>query len=82
MSASLETLVVAAYIFADQTAIPRCGPEGKISDAELVALAVAQASMGIPSDRRADRRRRSADRGRHLDRGRQLRSQPPMPAAP
>jgi len=51
MTASLETLVVAAYIFADQVAIPRPGPEGKITDAELIALAVAQASMGIPSDR-------------------------------
>jgi len=51
MTASLETLVVAAYIFADQVAIPRPGPEGKITDAELIALGVAQASMGIPSDR-------------------------------
>ena len=45
MTASLETLVVAAYIFADQVGIPRPGPEGKITDAELVALAVAQAAM-------------------------------------
>jgi hypothetical protein len=51
MTASLETLVVAAYIFADQVAIPRPGPEGKTTDAELVALAVAQAAMGVPSDR-------------------------------
>lgn len=51
MTASLETLVVAAYMFADQTAIPRRGPQGKITDAELVALAVAQAAMGVPSDR-------------------------------
>ena len=51
MTASLETLVVAAYIFADQTEIPRPGPHGKITDAELVALAVAQAAMGVPSDR-------------------------------
>lgn len=51
MTASLETLVVAAYIFADCGAIPRPGPEGKITDAELVALAVAQAAMGVPSDR-------------------------------
>jgi hypothetical protein len=51
MTASLETLVVAAYIFADQGAIPRPGPEGKITDAELIALAVAQAAMGVPSDR-------------------------------
>jgi hypothetical protein len=51
MTASLETLVVAAYIFADEEAIPRCGPRGMITDAELVALAVAQAATGIPSDR-------------------------------
>jgi len=51
LSASLETLVVAAYIFADGAAVPRSGPEGKITDAELVGLSVAQAAMGIPSDR-------------------------------
>lgn len=47
----LETLVIAAYVFADAETIPRPGPPGKITDAELVALAVAQAAMGIPSDR-------------------------------
>jgi Transposase DDE domain len=51
MTASLETLVIAAYIFADGAAIPRPGPKGKVTDAELVALAVAQAAIGIPSDR-------------------------------
>jgi hypothetical protein len=51
MTASLETLVTAAYIFADGVAIPRPGPSGKTTDAELIALAVAQAAMGIPSDR-------------------------------
>jgi hypothetical protein len=51
MTASLETLVIAAYIFADSLRIPRPGPEGKITDAELIALAVAQAAMGMPSDR-------------------------------
>ena len=51
MTASLETLVVAAYIFADGVVIPRPGPRGKTTDAELIALAVAQAAMGIPSDR-------------------------------
>jgi hypothetical protein len=51
MTASLETLVVAAYMFADGVAIPRPGPPGKTTDAELIALAVAQAAMGIPSDR-------------------------------
>jgi Transposase DDE domain len=51
MSASLETLVIAAYVFADELVIPRCGPAGLTSDAELMALSVAQAAMGIPSDR-------------------------------
>ncbi len=51
MAASLETLVVSAYIFADDLTIPRPGPAGRITDAELIALAVAQAAMGVPSDR-------------------------------
>jgi DDE family transposase len=51
MTASLETLVVAAYVFATSVAIPRPGPEGKITDHELIALAVAQAATGICSDR-------------------------------
>ena len=52
MTASLETLVIAAYVFAHSLPIPRPGPEGKITDAELIALAVAQASIGEPSDRK------------------------------
>jgi Transposase DDE domain len=51
MSASLETLVIAAYVFATTLSFARSGPEGKVSDAELVALAVAQAATGICSDR-------------------------------
>jgi hypothetical protein len=51
MTASLETLVVAAYVFATSVAIPRSGPAGRISDHELIALAVAQAASGICSDR-------------------------------
>jgi DDE family transposase len=51
LSASLETLVVAAYMFADEAAVARSGPEGLTTDAELVALSVAQASIGIVSDR-------------------------------
>jgi Transposase DDE domain len=51
MDASLDTLVVAAYVFADSLVIPRSGPSGKISDAELIALSVAQAAMGVSSDR-------------------------------
>jgi hypothetical protein len=51
VTASLETLVVAAYVFADSLWIPRPGPAGKISDQELIALAVAQAATGLCSDR-------------------------------
>ena len=48
----LEALVVAAYVFADEYPVPaRPGPPAKIVDAELVALAVCQAAMGISSDR-------------------------------
>ena len=48
----LEALVVAAYVFADEYPVPaRCGRKPLISDAELVALAVAQAAIGISSDR-------------------------------
>jgi hypothetical protein len=51
MTASLETLVIAAYVFADALPIPRSGPSGKATDAELIALSVAQAALGISSDR-------------------------------
>lgn len=52
MTPDLEALVVAAYVFADEYPVPaRPGPQAKISDAELVALAVCQAAMGISSDR-------------------------------
>lgn len=52
MTADLEALVVAAYVFADEYPVPaRPGRPAKISDAELVALAVCQAAMGISSDR-------------------------------
>lgn len=51
MTASLETLVIAAYVFADSVPIPRSGPPGKVTDSELIALAVAQAATGITSDR-------------------------------
>jgi Transposase DDE domain len=51
MCASLETLVIATYVFATSLRIPRPGPTGKITDYELIALAVAQAATGICSDR-------------------------------
>src|SRR5437899_6457786 len=51
MTASLETLVIAAYVFACALRIPRPGPAGKVTDQELIALAVAQAITGLSSDR-------------------------------
>jgi hypothetical protein len=51
MDASLETLVVAAYVFACSLSIPRPGPPGDVTDQELIALAVAQAVTGLVSDR-------------------------------
>ena len=51
MTASLETLVIAAYVFADRRRSLALGPGRQITDAELVALAVAQAATGVPSDR-------------------------------
>jgi len=51
MCASLETLVIAAYVFADSLRFPRPGPAGKVTDTELISLAVAQAATGICSDR-------------------------------
>src|SRR5438132_4858600 len=48
----LEALVVAAYLFADEYPVPpRSGRRPLVSDAELVALALAQAAIGISSDR-------------------------------
>jgi hypothetical protein len=52
MTADLEALVVGAYVFADEYPVPpRPGRPAQVSDAELVALAVCQAAMEIPSDR-------------------------------
>jgi hypothetical protein len=48
----LEALVVSAYVFADEYRVPsQCGRPALVTDAELVALAVAQAAIGISSDR-------------------------------
>src|ERR1044071_7691245 len=48
----LEALVVAAYVFADEYPVAvRGGRPPLTTDAELVALAVAQAAIGISSDR-------------------------------
>ena len=52
MTSDLEALVVAAYVFADEYPVPaRPGRRAEVADAELVALAVCQAAMGICSDR-------------------------------
>ena len=52
MTATLETLVIAAYVFADKLRSPRpLGRPPSVSDEELIALAVAQATTGICSDR-------------------------------
>ena len=50
----LEALVVAAYVFADEYPVAaRAGRPPLTTDAELVALAVAQAAIGISSDRQS-----------------------------
>src|SRR5688500_6001403 len=52
MTTDLEALVVAAYVFADEYPVPaRSGRRAAVTDAELVALAVCQAAMGLSSDR-------------------------------
>jgi len=51
MTADLETLVVAGYVFACELGSPRGrGRPPKTTDEELIALSVAQAAMGICSD--------------------------------
>ena len=62
MHADLDTLVTALYVTIDDRFGPRPGPgrKPKLSDAELVCLAVAQVLLGCDSERRwlrfADRR--------------------------
>ena len=52
MTADLETLVVAAYVFACELRAPRLlGRPPQVSEEELIALAVCQAVTGICSDR-------------------------------
>jgi hypothetical protein len=52
LTPDLEALVVAAYVFADEYPVPpRGGRKPLVSDAELIALSVAQAAIGISSDR-------------------------------
>lgn len=52
MTPTLETLVVAGYVFADEFRSPRrLGRPPAVSDEELIALAVCQSMTGITSDR-------------------------------
>jgi Transposase DDE domain len=53
MDADLDTLCTAVYVTADDL-LPAASANARreLSDAEVVALAVAQVAMGIPSDRR------------------------------
>jgi hypothetical protein len=52
--ADLDTLVIALYVMVDDRFGPRTGPgrRPKLSDAELVCLAVAQVLLGCDSERR------------------------------
>jgi hypothetical protein len=52
--ADLDTLVIALYVMVDDLLGPRTGPgrRPKLSDAELVCLAVAQVLLGCGSERR------------------------------
>ena len=54
MHADLDTLVIALYVMVDDLLGPRLGPgrRPKLSDAELVCLAVAQVLLGCNSERR------------------------------
>ena len=54
MHADLDTLVVALYVTVDDLLGPRQGPgrPPKLSDAELICLAVAQVLLGYDSERR------------------------------
>lgn len=54
MLADLDALVTALYVRIDDFLPARCGPgrRPKITDAELIALAVAQMFLGLPNDRK------------------------------
>lgn len=53
MHAALDALVVALYVEFDDFLEPRSGPgrPPKLTDAELITLAVAQVFLGLPNDR-------------------------------
>jgi hypothetical protein len=52
--ADLDTLVIALYVMVDDLLGPRMGPgrRPKLTDAELICLAVAQVLLGVGSERR------------------------------
>jgi hypothetical protein len=52
--ACLDTLLIGLYVLADDFLLPRCGAgrPARITDAELVCLAVAQMLLDCPGDRR------------------------------
>jgi hypothetical protein len=54
MPACLDTLLIGLYVLADDLLQPRSGPgrRPRITDAELVCLAVAQVLLDLPGDRR------------------------------
>ncbi len=54
MRADLDTLVTALYVWVDDLLPKRSGPgrRPKLTDAELIALAVAQVFLDCPNDRR------------------------------
>jgi hypothetical protein len=54
VTADLDTLLIALYVLADEILPrrPRARRRPKITDAELVCLAVAQILLDIPSERR------------------------------
>lgn len=62
MTASLETLVIAAYVFATSLPIPRPGPAGEITDAELIALSVAPSDLLQHARRPGSRQSRVTDK--------------------
>lgn len=53
MHANLDTLLTAIYVLTDDFLQPRHGPGAppKITDAELITLAIAQVFLGLPNDR-------------------------------
>lgn len=53
MRADLDTLLTAIYVLVDDFLPARCGPGAppRISDAELVTVAIAQVLLGLPNDR-------------------------------